>query len=135
MAIFEIINLYKVDPLDRSLQPSSYNTEDISPAQDLEVLDFQDPFYCHGLGKLDLAMFAAVMDDTGVSSFDGLVVDSDKSRSLVVPSDLLDTRPDLITPELARKIATLDADEVAQLGLSRAIQSAIATRYPGIKSY
>lgn len=122
--------VFCVDPDDRSLDTQS-NIDNFNPVDVIE--DPAREFYSHGVGKLALAAFAYAYDEEGVSYMDLLVVEHNNDMSLLVPSQLVAEQPDdYLTIDLARKFATLEPAELAQLNVPETILDHAAKRYPNL---
>lgn len=122
--------VYCVDPNNHSLD-TQYNIDNFKPVESIE--DPQREFYSYGIGKLALAAFAHAFDEDGVSHIDLLVVDHQNDTSLLVPSQLVADYPDeFLTIDLARKFATLDPPELAQLNIPATILTEANRRYPNL---
>lgn len=132
---FEPTNIYYVDPLDASVD--SRRARDVTLTDDtLSIEDYLTrPFFVDGTHRHDLALFAGILDDNGVSYEGFVVLNSNNRRSLVMAPDGRGGLPDeYITPELAKKIATVEPEEIAQFGLELVIQAA-RRKYPTMRGF
>lgn len=91
------------------------------------------PFWVRGLDKHDLAIFAGVFDEEGVSQEGFVVTEVSRGRgTLIRPADDGTIPAEYITHELASNLISAGYDEVAQLGLERILLSA-REKYPNMK--
>lgn len=133
MPFLEIQSVYHVVPEERAV--------DFHDASNLLLLDntallppYNSPVWVSGIQRHDLAAFGVIIDETGVTPVDYLVGQASQNNGFLVPSTTVEENPDsYATSELAKKFATLTAEEIAQFGISRVISDYVSRRYPGIK--
>jgi hypothetical protein len=87
----------------------------------MKPTDYKWPFLVSGLNIQDLAVFASVIDEDGSQEYGYLVTKTGEVSELVQPF-VLEVDQSLITPELARRFATVTYEEVASLGIERVVE-------------
>lgn len=130
MNLLRVDTVYQVDPALDCLQVRPDVTISL-PAR--QQSDFDTAFICHGFLQHDLAFSGHILGDDGVENFKGLVLESDQQGSVVASTECVARSPELITTNLARRIAALTPDQVSILGLNRAILEKIRVRSPRLK--
>ena len=131
--IFETTQIYAVNSEDGCLDARAGDVELAST--DLHHSEAASAsFLLSGVRRHDLAIFGAMMDESGVSEQGLLVVSASRGMGKVASSEAVELFPELQTKELARKFATLHSEELAQLGID-GIARQLQARYPGIKGY
>lgn len=128
MAFFNVHRAFELDPSDGDLWPR-YDTNDIREATVLDSADYTRPFWCRRVRALDTILVGNIADDDGIRDFWGIVLDYSDDRSLVADASFVATHPEYITPQLARKITTLNDSELGIMGLDKSIRLSIAQRY------
>gem|GEM_PF-4817899 len=87
----------------------------------MKPTDYKWPFWVSGLNIQDLAVFASVIDEDGSQEYGYLVTKTGEVSELVQPF-VLEVDQSLITPELARRFATVSYEEIASLGIERVVE-------------
>lgn len=140
MLHLETNGIYRVNPTDRSLEFRDGKIDLVDHDQSFNSL--AAPFYASGVRRHDLAVFATALTFDGARDYGFLVVSSSQDQGLLVTDNFLRLAADIsskstsayLTPELAKKFATLDSEEIAQLGIED-IVSISAKMYPGIRGF
>lgn len=140
MLHLETNNIYEVNPSDRSLDFRNGKIDPVDHNQSFNSL--AAPFYASGVRKYDLAVFATALTFDGARDYSFLVVSSCQDQGLLVTDDFIRLATDAssksasayLTPELAKKFATLNDEEIAQLGIEDIVSSS-AKMYPGIRGF
>ena len=128
MAFLHVSRAFELDPSDGDLWPR-YDTINIREATALDSTDYRRPFWCRHVLALDVILVGNITGDDGIRDFWGIVLDYSDDRSLVADADFVVAHPEYITPQLARKITTLNDSELDIMGLDGSIRSKIAQRY------
>ncbi len=128
--IFETNSIYAVDPQDNSLRLRAGSVRPIN--WQLNNGELNLPLYIDDVKRHDLAVFGHSIDETGVRE-DGFLVVTSSPGILATEAFLLEN-PAYQTSELARKIATLDEQEVLQLGIDGLI-CVLSKQFPQIKGF
>ena len=120
MALFDAYHVYSVNP--RTAAFDCMVGTDVQPTDPLmKPTDYKWPFLVSGLNIQDLAVFASVIDEDGSQEYGYLVTKTGEVSELVQPF-VLEVDQSLITPELARRFATVTYEEVASLGIERVVE-------------
>ena len=120
MALFDAYHVYSVNP--RTAAFDCRVGTDVQPTDPLmKPTDYKWPFLVSGLNIQDLAVFASVIDEDGSQEYGYLVTKTGEVSELVQPF-VLEVDQSLITPELARRFATVTYEEVASLGIERVVE-------------
>ena len=120
MALFDAYHVYSVNP--RTAAFDCRVGTDVQPTDPLmKPEDYKWPFWVSGLNTQDLAVFASVVDEDGSQGYGYLVTQTGEVSELVQPF-VLEIDQTLITPELARRFATVSYEEIASLGIERVVE-------------
>ncbi len=130
MGMFETVRIYRVNPKDSCLYP---RYGEISVV-DERIKNFTLPFWVQGIERYDLAVFGVVLDDNGVSEEGLLVISSSQNRGLLARPELIEESPNLQTPELTKKFATLKDEELVQLSIDSLVKC-MRQRYQGMRGF
>lgn len=129
MVLFEAQHIYGVEDGDvcvrtGAIQPYEAHIMDSSAEvwRDITV---------QGVQKTDFGMFVDVIDDEGImSEVPYLVTHYMGDSSIIVPADLVEfDHQQYATAELARKLQSVNYEEMAQFGLD-ALLKELTRRYP-----
>ncbi len=123
--------IYKVNPEDGCLDYRSGEVELVDV--DMGPGGLRLPFWVTGIMRHDLAIFGSSVDSGGVEGHGLLVISSSQGQGQVASPEVIENFEPLWTAELAKKLATLREEELAQLGVDGLVCK-IRSRYPGIKS-
>ena len=120
MALFDAYHVYSVNP--RTAAFDCRVGADVQPTDPfMKPEDYKWPFWVSGLNVQDLAVFASVVDEDGSQGYSYLVTQTGEVSELVQPF-VLEIDQTLITPELARRFATVSYEEIASLGIERVVE-------------
>ena len=140
MSIFETRSIYAANPEDHCLD---FRKGTVIPVDNNVVPDYlSTPFYVSGIRRHDLAVFATALTIDGAQDFSYLVTSSSQNQGLLVTDDFLrlaistnsKAAVRYLTPELAKKFATLKSEEINQLGIDD-IASECKKKYPNIRGF
>ena len=87
-----------------------------------------------GLRRHDLLFFSELADSSGLMSFNRIVVSSGCNGGLVASEDMITDFTKLQTPELAKKMATLEHDEITSIGLE-SLSYILGKKFQGIRGF
>ena len=120
MALFDAYHVYSVNP--RTAAFDCRVGADVQPTDPfMKPEDYKWPIWVSGLNVQDLAVFASVVDKDGSQGYGYLVTQTGEVSELVQPF-VLEIDQTLITPELARRFATVSYEEIASLGIERVVE-------------
>ena len=133
-SIFEFSeHVYNIDPADHTLNWRQADISLVDHASADSVSLF--PVWTQGIRRHDLAIFGTRMDDCGIEELGLLVVRSSQNQGLLATPEAIELdQGHLITPELAKKFATVTAEEIAQLGIQR-IARMTEKKYPTMRGF
>lgn len=127
MPLFKAHNVYAVNPETQAIDWR--DGSDVVPVDlGMDIVDYSFPFWVTGLNRYDIAVFANIIDVNGVSE-QGYLVTTTGSQARIVAPKLIELDESLLTPELAKRIATVTPEEIASLGIEHLVRTA-KLRYP-----
>ena len=133
--LYEFGNAYHIDTSDHSLMwrdttnnPISFTAE--HPRDELMLFGA----WATGIQSRDLAVFATAMNDDGCEELGFMVIQSSQHRGLLATPEVIEFDDSLMTVELAKKIATVSEEEIAQLGIESIIKRS-REKYKNIRGF
>ena len=136
MFTLEMERVYTVDPHDNSIDIRA--ADDVGPVDYGKLTsDFTSPFWAYGVEKHDLVVFGTVVAASNITTLGFLVVTSGSNQGYLATTESICLDPEnLINPELAKKLASVSADELGQFGADMlAVRSLCQTVFPEARGF
>lgn len=136
MNIYHSDIIYSADPNTRELN-ERYDTDEVQPVDRDDVVSGKHvPFWCTGIGYLDLLVKGVIIDEDGAEDADYLVSTYTANQAAIVPVEVVATDPlHYLSREMAKRIVTLSRLEAKELRLDDAIFTELDRKFPGIQPF
>ncbi len=133
MPEFETSRVFAIEPETRNI--AMRHNGDIQPVDmDQPASMYRSMFQATGLHRYDFAVFGASFTDDGADEHGLLVLSHQQGIGTLVDADYLEANPELLTAELAKKLASVERLQLEEFTIEP-ILVAIGKRFPHARGF